>query len=233
MGAAVIALGRPIPILCLVTPGPQQCPSGLSPEERATRLASLIGDAVKAGVDLVQVREPRLPARMLAEIVGSAVVMARETHTRIIVNDRVDVALAIGADGVQLGARSLPAGRVREIAPPGFLIGQSIHSVEEAAAACAGGAVDFVVAGTVFRTASKPGEPRLLGADGLAEVVRTAALPVLAIGGIHLDAIPLVARAHAAGFAAIRLFGDAHATGTLTETVKRARSLFDTTGSIS
>ncbi len=227
------ALGRPVPILCLVTPGPPQTPSTLSIEERATLLASLIGGAVKAGVDLVQVREPRLPARMLAEVVGAAVVMARETHTRIIVNDRVDVALAIGADGVQLGARSLPAGRVREIAPPGFLIGQSIHTVEEAGTACAGGAIDFLIAGTVFRTASKPGEARLLGAEGLAAVVRAASVPVFAIGGVDLDSIPQVARAHAAGFAAIRLFGDAHAAGTLAETVKRARSLFDTAGVIS
>jgi thiamine-phosphate pyrophosphorylase len=216
-------------ILCLVTPG-AALPFAVSGiEERAAAIVALVRDAVAAGIDLVQIREPDLPTRLLANIVETAVGASRGTPTRIVVNDRVDVALACEADGAHLGARSLAAVRVREITPPGFLLGQSIHTVEEARAAAAEGAVDYLIAGTVFRSASKPDERRLLGTDGLAAVVGAAARPVLAIGGVDLDTIAPVAAAGARGFAAIRFFADAAAGARLRETVARARETFDTT----
>jgi thiamine-phosphate pyrophosphorylase len=196
-------------------------------------LGALIDEAVGAGIDLVQIREPDLPARLLTEVVEAAVKARRGTPTRIVVNDRVDVALAAGADGAHLGARSLRAARVRPMTPPGFLLGRSIHTVEEARAVAAEQSADYLTAGTVFRSLSKPDETRLLGTDGLSAVVRAVTMPVLAIGGIDLDTIASVARTGASGFAAIRLFSDAVAGSRLREIVKRAREAFDTTRVIS
>ncbi len=216
------------PLLCLVTPGPA-LPFAISGvEDRASAVVALVRDAVAAGVDFVQIREPDVPAALLARIVESSVELVRGSATRVIVNDRVDVALACGAHGVHLGTRSLPAPRVRSMTPPGFLIGRSIHTVEEARAVAAEAVVDYVIAGTVFASASKPGEQRLLGTGGLAAIVRATTTPVLGIGGVDLDTIAPVAATGAAGFAAIRFFADAAAGSRLRETVARAREAFDT-----
>jgi thiamine-phosphate pyrophosphorylase len=94
----------------------------------------LVRAGIDAGVDLVQVREPALPARDLAELVARAVEWKRGATTKIVVNDRFDVALAAGADGVHLGGRSLPAAHVRATAPRGFLVGCSVHGPDEARA---------------------------------------------------------------------------------------------------
>ena len=164
-------------VLCLVTPGPAG-PSVNTPRQREEALDALVRDAVAERVDLVQIREPDLPARQLAEIVARAVQASRGTATRILVNDRVDVALAAGADGVHLGTRSLPARRVREITPPSFLVGRSIHSGEEARDLAADPAIDYLIAGTVFPSRSKPEQSHFLGPDGLAAIVRrTGAAP--------------------------------------------------------
>jgi thiamine-phosphate pyrophosphorylase len=150
----------------------------------------------------------------------------------VVVNDRIDVAIACGADGVHLRGDSIPVDAARRLAPADFLIGRSIHGVDEAA--CAAGA-DYVIAGTVFPTASKPAETRTLGIAGLRAIVRAIDRPVLAIGGIAGDRIDEVAAAGAAGFAAIGLFmashPDAEVDGCrvveLRQTVKSARSRFD------
>ena len=115
------------------------------------------------------------------------------------------------------------------MAPRPFLIGRSVHSVDEAVIAAGEGAVDYLIAGTVFPSASKPGEARLLGTVGLAAIVRAAAVPVLAIGGIDLDAVGAVAATGARGFAAIGFFSAAAAAARLGEAVRRAREMFDTT----
>jgi thiamine-phosphate pyrophosphorylase len=215
-------------ILCLVTPGLALPFAVATVEERTSAIVALVRDAVGAGIDLVQIREPDLPGRLLARLVDAAVEMTRGTPTRVIVNDRVDVAIACHADGAHLGGRSLPTARVRDIAPSGFLVGRSIHTVEEARAAAIEGMTDYLVAGTVFPSASKPDERRLLGVEGLAAVVRASARPVLAIGGVDLDTIAPVAATGARGFAAIRFFADAAAGARLRETVARARETFDT-----
>jgi thiamine-phosphate diphosphorylase len=227
------------PILCFVTPGP----SGAQNSSAAARVASLsdlVARAVDAGIDLVQIREPDLPATILLDLVRAAVARSGDAATRIIVNDRVDVALAAGAHGVHLGARSLPAERVRSIVPRGFLVGCSIHSVEEARGLAAPSqpsardpqasrlpVIDYLVAGTVFPTRSKPAATRFLGTDGLSAIVRETAIPVLAIGGIGLERLAAVGATGAAGFAAIRLFADA-SPGELHTLVERARRTFDT-----
>jgi len=94
-----------------------------------------IQGAIRAGVDLIQIREKDLTTRELMALVAPAVEAARGTSTRVVVNDRLDVALALGAAGVHLGTQSLPAAAVRQIVPQDFLIGVSCHSLEEAQAA--------------------------------------------------------------------------------------------------
>jgi len=191
--------------------------------------------AVEAGVDVLQIRERDLEAGELARLCADILALAHGRRTRIIVNERVDVALACGAHGVHLRGDSMPPAAVRNLAPPGFLIGRSVHSPEEAVAAA--GAVDYLIAGTVWATTSKPGlaGSSLLGPEGLSRIVQTVRVPVLAIGGVSVDRVAEVWKRGAAGVAAIGLFMGAHRPGEgpscravpLTEAV-RAAGRFDT-----
>lgn len=172
----------------------------------------VIRNLAACAVPRVQIREKDLTARILRDFVREAVRVSG-TSTKIIVNDRLDVALAAGAAGVHLGAQSVPVGEtVRWCragnAPPGFLIGASTHSLEKAQAAEHAGA-DYVFFGPVFATPSKQqfGPPQ--GLERLAAVCRTVRIPVLAIGGIALENTGDCFRAGAAGIAAIRLFQEA------------------------
>ena len=159
--------------------------------------------AVEAAIDILQIRERDLDGAALATLVSAIVAIARGSRTRIVVNDRIDVAVACGAAGVHLRADSPPPSLVRRMAPRGFLIGRSVHDAAEAAAA---GDVDYLIAGTVWPTSSKPAGHPLLGESGLGAVVRAAHVPVLAIGGVTLERLAAVRRAGAAGIAAIGLF---------------------------
>jgi thiamine-phosphate pyrophosphorylase len=201
------------------------------PSQARHCLLMQISRAVEAGIDVVQIRERDLEARELASLVTDIVGVTRGTRTRVVVNERVDVAIACGADGVHLRADSLSAAAVRAIAPPAFLIGRSVHSPPEARAC--GTAVDYLLAGTVWPTHSKPLGHALLGVTGLAGMVAAAAVPVLAIGGVTIERAREAAAAGAAGVASIGLFrGPEHGdcrTVHLTETVSRLRRLFDTT----
>lgn len=160
--------------------------------------------AVEAGIDVVQIRERDLEGAALLSLVEECVAEAVGSRTRILVNDRVDVALAARAQGVHLRSDSLPASVVRGMAPRGFVIGRSVHDADEAASL--GTDVDYLIAGTVWPTVSKPPSQPLLGLEGLAEVVQAARVPVLAIGGVTLDRVAQVAGTRAAGVAAIGLF---------------------------
>ena len=221
-------------ILCLVTDRRRLAgSSGLEAAKACLRAQAVY--AVEAGIDWIQVREHGLEAAGLAAIVTDVVDAARGSATRVIVNDRLDVALACGADGVHLRGDSVPAADVRRLAPAGFLVGRSVHSAAEAAAA---GPVDYLIAGTVFSTVSKPPDRTLLGLSGLHAVVGAARVPVLAIGGIDTVRMHEIARAGSAGAAAIGLFmsAAAHAdnvcrAGSLVDVVRRARARFDTTQS--
>ncbi len=168
-------------------------------------------EAAAAGCQLVQVREGDLPARRLVEFVCEAIMVTRPYGARLLVNDRLDIALATGADGVHLRASSLPASEARRVVKKqgrsDFLIGVSTHSLIEAQAAEAGGA-DFIVFGPIYETPSKLPYGRPLGLERLAEVCRRVRIPVLAIGGIHLNNFREVLRGGAAGIAAITLFAD-------------------------
>ena len=167
-----------------------------------------IAVAAEAGVHLVQIRERDLPDGALMTLVARAVEATRSTRARILVNDRLDVALAAGAHGVHLRADSVPAPRVRAAAPPGFLIGRSVHTPDEAARACDDGGLDYLIFGTVFETQSKPARASS-GVKGLSDVVAAArTLPVLAVGGITTSTARQLSGSGCAGFAAIGLFAD-------------------------
>jgi thiamine-phosphate pyrophosphorylase len=206
------------PILCYVTDrrALAQC----------SDLPGHVARAVQAGVDWIQLREKDLPAHELLALAQFAVSETGKSSSpaRILVNDNLDVALAAGAAGVHLGERSLPvatvnAARVRGVIPKGFLIGASCHSLDAARAAEHDGA-DYVFFGPVFVTPSKAafGEPQ--GINRLADVSRSVAIPVLAIGGVNEENAAECFAAGAAGIAAIRMFQE---TADLAALVARLR----------
>ena len=190
-------------VLCLVTDRRRLCPETVAFEAARRRLIDQAKWAVTSNVDLIQVRERDLETADLARLVSDLVRVSRGSGTRVVVNDRLDVALACGADGVHLRHDSVRAETVRTIAPAGFLVGRSVHGPAEAEGA---GPVDYLIAGTVFPTPSKPAATPILGLDGLADVVQAVAVPVLAIGGITRERLDEVAATGAAGAAGIGLF---------------------------
>ncbi len=191
-------------ILCLVTDRRRLGTAVGAPESDWIEvLRSQVAAAARAGVDLIQVREPDLEARELTDLVRSLVRIAASTPARILVNDRIDVALAARASGVHLKERSILPAEVRRIAPPGFVIGCSVHGIDAIAARKS---ADFLIAGTVMPTASKRAVD-YLNKDGLSRVVEAAdGQPVLGIGGLDLSSVPLLASTRAAGLAAIGAF---------------------------
>lgn len=185
------------PVICLITDRSR----GGGADGTVERVAW----AARAGVHLVQVRERDLDGRPLTALVRRCVEAVRGSRARVLVNDRLDVALAAGAHGVHLRADSMPASRVRALCPPGFVVGRSVHARDEAIAAVAAGGLDYLMFGTVFPTPSKPGRTPA-GPSSLAAVAAVSAVPVLAVGGVSPDNIGKVAAAGAAGFAAIGFF---------------------------
>jgi len=173
-------------------------------------LVAAVGAAAAAGIDLVQIRERDLDGRALTSLVTRCLDAARRTRTRVLVNDRLDVALTAGAHGVHLRGDSMPASRARALAPAGFVIGRSVHGVDEAERVTEEGGLDYLLFGSVFSTASKPGVAPA-GVGVLTEVVESTTLPVLAVGGITANTAHGLAATGAAGVAAIGMFADASA----------------------
>jgi thiamine-phosphate pyrophosphorylase len=172
-------------------------------------LLAAIRSAANNDVDWIQIREKDLEARALAGLVRLALESTRRTRTKILVNDRLDVAIAAGAAGVHLGEMSLPVERVadwrRSARHMDFQIGVSCHSTEAAKAAERGGA-DYIFFGPVFSTPSKISFGPPQGIDRLLEVCSAVQIPVLAIGGVNLENASSCMEAGAAGIAAITLF---------------------------
>jgi thiamine-phosphate pyrophosphorylase len=190
-------------ILCLVTDRRRLGEAlGLPEGDWVDALRRQIEAAAAAGIDYIQVREPDIEAGPLTELVRSLMRVAAGA-SRILVNDRLDVALAARADGVHLKEQSILPAEVRRISPPGYLVGCSVHDISSIAARKS---ADFLIAGTVLPTASKPAVD-YLDQDGLSKVVEAAAgQPVLGIGGLDLSAIPMLASTRASGLAAIGAF---------------------------
>jgi len=165
-------------------------------------LPAVVADALRGGLRAVQLREKDLTAGQLFELAVELRQLTREYGAKLLINDRIDVALAVDADGVHLGKAGLPLPEARRILGSGRLIGYSAHSVDEAVRAQLGGA-DFVTLGPVYQTPSKAlyGEP--LGVGTLAEATRAVTLPVFALGGIKQPSVAEVLSAGAHGVSLI------------------------------
>jgi len=179
--------------LCLVTDRTQT---------RGRELAAVVGDCLAAGLPAVQVREKDLGAADLAFVCRRLRALTLDRQALLIVNDRVDVALAVGADAVQRTSTSLPIEDIRAVADKRLRIGVSVHSLEEAVEAELKGA-DWVVFGPVYDTPSKRAYGPPQGVARLERVATTVRLPVIAIGGITPERVREVLGAGARGVAAI------------------------------
>jgi len=205
------------PLLCYVTDR-----RGIAEGESCETYEALllkIEAAAAAGVDWIQIREKDLSGKACGRLTRDALLRAAKSRTsnavttRILVNDRVDVALSERAAGVHLGENSFPLPEAKRLASAraqarDFLIGVSCHSVEAAKVGASGGA-DYLHFGPVFATPSKAAYGAPQGLDLLAEVCRAVSIPVLAIGGITQANAAACLAAGASGIAAIRLFQDA------------------------
>jgi thiamine-phosphate pyrophosphorylase len=161
--------------------------------------------AVDARIELVQIREKSLPAMLMFELAVDAAAIVRGTSTRVLQNERFDIALAAGLDGVHLTSTSIPVERVRGNVPDGFLIGVSAHSELEIKAARDKGA-NFSLLGPVFATPGK-GDP--IGSEEFGSICRsTAQFPVIGVGGVDGSNCQSVVNSGAAGYAAIRYLND-------------------------
>jgi thiamine-phosphate pyrophosphorylase len=204
------SLPRRPPIICFVTDR-RRWAADAGSQPSVDEVVARVRAAAYAGIDLVQVREPDLHARALCSVVGRCVAAVRGTSARVLVNERADVAITAGADGVHLRASSMAVGDVRQVAPPGFIVGRSVHRVEDVAKMSASGA-DYLIAGTVFPSRSKPLADQVLGVAGVRAIADATEIPVLAIGGLSLANVTDIARAGIAGIAAIDLFAAAGAS---------------------
>lgn len=179
-----------------------------------------VSSAVSAGIQLIQLREKQLGARVLYQLTERAVEIARGTSTQVLVNDRADIAASASAAGVHLTSTSLEPATIRRIFGQQLLVGVSTHSFAEAASARDNGA-DFAVFGPVFETAAKLNYGPPLGVRALAEVsVALEPFPILALGGVSIENSAECLRAGATGLAGISLFGEASA---LLDTVRAIR----------
>jgi thiamine-phosphate pyrophosphorylase len=210
-------------ILCYVTDratlpaNPRRADPAQSDEQQSS-LAPLLANiaaAAAGGVDWIQIREKELHARDCASLARAALRTCAATATKVLVNDRLDVALAERAAGVHLGENSLPIAEARRLlsvchrdSPADFLAGVSCHSVTSAQAAAAEGA-DHIFFGPIFPTPSKAAFGPAQGLHRLAEVCRAVQVPVVAIGGITLENARECMESGASGIAAIRLFQEA------------------------
>ena len=192
-------------------------------------LAAVIEETLKAGVKAVQLREKYLSAKELFDLARSLRGLTSQYRARLFINDRLDIAIAVKADGVHLGQKGFSASDIKQflksalhitplietfrgrhpasLSPQAlsgerFLIGVSAHSREEARKAEEDGA-DFITIGPVFYTASKAGYGRPLGVEIIKSVKEAVKIPVFAIGGIKLDTISEVVAAGADGIAVI------------------------------
>lgn len=200
-------LNLPSPISYLITSG-ATTPRSNPATEDFQHLLALVRAATEARVSLIQLREKNLPARTLYELTARCAAVTRGTETRLLVNDRADIACAARADGVHLTTRSIEAAIIRRTFGTDFLIGVSTHSLAEAKSARDGGA-DFAVFGPVFDTKSKRAYGSPVGVEPLREAAQALKpFPLLALGGINLENTQDVLNAGASGIAAIRLFSN-------------------------
>lgn len=169
--------------------------SGLSHAEQVERFAA-------GGATLVQLREKRASPRDFYETATEAISLARTLGVRIVINDRVDIAIAVKADGVHLGQTDLPPDRARLLLGESRIVGYSTHTLEQALAATFA-PVDYIAIGPVFQTRTKEKSDEVVGLETVSEVKRQVTKPLVAIGGITLESARLVIEAGADSVAVI------------------------------
>lgn len=190
------------PLVCIITEGDATADNF---SLQRNRILELLEQAASYDIPLFQLREKRLSAKLVFELASEAVELTARSRTRLLVNDRADIALAAGAAGVHLTESSLSAAVVRKTFPKDFLIGASTHSLESALAAKRAGA-DFVTYSPVF---DSPGKSAPKGLRKLREICDALEdFPVLALGGVDRSNFESVLASGAGGFAAIRFLNN-------------------------
>jgi thiamine-phosphate diphosphorylase len=211
------------PTLCLVTDRRRLTRQARTTQAELAALEAAIDEAAAAGIDVIQVRERDLEAADLAAFVARVVRRMRGTATRVVVNERADVARAAGADGVHLRSDGPPVERMRAWGPTAWWVGRSIHSAADAERHQS---ADYLLFGTTFASTSKPAGAPVAGLAALGEAVRVSATPIWAIGGVTPETAPACLEAGAKGVAAIAAFladGDRTRVGAVRARVEAMR----------
>ena len=194
---------------------------------RGRTLEEILDATLAGGCRMVQLREKKWPAGRVLPLAQRLRTRCREAGATFIVNDRVDLALAVEADGVHLGQDDLPAALARPLLRPGMILGVSTHSVEQARAAAAAGA-DYVAVGSMFPTATKP-DFQLVGPALIRAARGEIRVPLIGIGGVMVENVGDVIRAGADGVAVISAVCGAadplFATRRFFEAIRAARDL--------
>lgn len=165
--------------------------------------AELLARLAAGGATLIQLREKHLSSGAFYQEAEAALLVARKLGVRVIINDRVDIALALNASGVHLGQDDIPAEAARKLLGPAAIIGLSVHNARQAKAATAL-PIDYIAAGPVFRTSSKHNPDPVLGLEGLRDIrLMVGSFPLVAIGGINLESAHAVFEAGADSIAII------------------------------
>lgn len=183
-------------------------------------LLPFVAQAMLAGVDWIQIREKDLSGRDLLEVCRAAARLPNPHQSKLIVNGRPDVAMAVGFDGVHLPASSAPVEAVRRLLGPDLLMGVSCHSFEQLEAAESQGA-DYAFYSPIFASAAKPGYGPAVGTDRLRAAAQRVKIPVLALGGVSLQNAEGCMQSGAAGVAGISLFQDSPDLCLLVRELKR------------
>jgi thiamine-phosphate pyrophosphorylase len=190
------------PIIYLITKGKATIKNF---PEKSAEILRIIETAARAEISLIQIREKNLPARLIFELTEKAAQITRRSPTRLLVNDRADIAFSAKADGVHLTSLSLSAQTIRQSFPKDFIVGVSAHSIEEAEKAKAQGA-DFATFSPIFTTPNK-GTPK-----GLAKLKEACEklkpFPVIALGGVDETNFQSILKTGASGLAAIRFLNN-------------------------
>ncbi|MCZ2807011.1 thiamine phosphate synthase [Modestobacter sp. VKM Ac-2983] len=182
---------------------------------------AVVAAAVAAGAPVVQVRAKGCSDRVLHDFAHAVVELCRPAGTTVLVNDRVDVALAVGADGTHLGAGDLPLAAARRVAGPGHLLGGTARDPQQARQLVAEGA-DYLGVGPAFATTTKTGLPAPIGVAGVGAVATAVPVPVIAIGGVTAARVVELLAAGATGVAVVGAVTAAPDPGAATAELLRA-----------
>jgi thiamine-phosphate pyrophosphorylase len=165
-------------------------------------LTEVVSGAIRGGVRVVQYRDKDASTRIMVTVAAALASLCRRTGAAFLVNDRIDVALAVDADGVHVGQNDMPVAMARRLLGPDKLLGVSVHNEDELRRAELDGA-DHVSLSPIFATATKPDHQKPLGLDRVRSLARAAQVPVIAIGGIHAGNAADVIRAGAQGICVV------------------------------